>query len=549
MAHFSDAYRARINELATKSELVRARKEAFEYFRDVCKASCIKCSHRQGDVVDSQRALEVLRDVHVTILNDLEERAAGYSAIRWLFMLRRLPEIVFAGVLPTTMAYDSALAEVISSKSIRTERIIGSMPSFGFNVDGGCVRRLLRFCEGVRTLSQIHVLARWCGKGAGLRISKDWELNTDVAEEVRAAVRMYDQRSSRDRNEWSAAGTDLFDEEIHSEGSILVANRMYLTTVPTPDGHTIDAMAMPRLVSTKALTALTNEVSDVADSPWPEESAIAVWIARAVMLYFIERHKEPSVIRQILNTGYLPMGEEMLTTWVAAVANECNDFVQKVVGHSLGIASHVDLLEMVWARPGGVWPLLPRNLTPHSPEMTCIDLCSAGYAVSESLAYTYADGPTANIRAGHFEAAVQRRIDETAWKPSETERKHIGLKLKRGGQEVTDIDAVASDASTLVLVSCKSRLKSGLYDTGDFATVRNAATLTEQSRDKWEKVMAGIKANPSAYNVDFSKYSRIVGVVCMSSVFYAPVNVVVPSTPDGIRVFGLNELIAWLGEQ
>jgi hypothetical protein len=104
------------------------------------------------------------------------------------------------------------------------------------------------------------------------------------------------------------------------------------------------------------------------------------------------------------------------------------------------------------------------------------NLCAATYAIRDSLEYTAETGAVANVRSKHFEAAVQQKIDETKWRPEGEARKLIGLKLKLGKNEVTDTDAAGESNSTLLLVSCKSRLKSRDYDIGKYSVMRNAAT-------------------------------------------------------------------------
>jgi hypothetical protein len=139
-------------------------------------------------------------------------------------------------------------------------------------------------------------------------------------------------------------------------------------------------------------------------------------------------------------------------------------------------------------------------------------------------------------------------IDGTRWRPEGESRKLIGLKLKKARREVTDIDAVGICGKTLLLVSCKSRLKSRLYDIGKYSVVRNAATAMATAQSTWEAIIEAIRNDPGGYNWDFSGHSKIIGVVCTSSVFYAPPCVMALTSPlvDKVCVMGLNELRAWL---
>jgi hypothetical protein len=546
MAHIVDRYRDQITQLAQRKELVRARKAAFDEFRVVTQRSCDKLGISGNTIADAEPAHDLLQEMHSEIVASLESLVTGYSSIRWLFMLRRLPQYVFEGQLVSTIAYDSALADVLSARSTSVEQIRRQDSTFYFHVDGGCVRRLLRFCEGVRTLSQIHVLARWCGKGAKLQIAKDWFPSAETPEELREAVRLYDTRCEIERSGWSAAGTIFHEDSTAAAECILVADRMYPQQIQLPDGNTIDATVAPRLISLSDVRQLTQNAKLVANTPWPPESALALWIARSIWFYFGERHDSLPLIRQILNTGYLLIGHEIAEQWISEVAADCNEFVKDAVGHSLNFTSLDDLLTAARKDHGQVWPLLPRDLIRTLPGTVCVDLCAAEYAIRDSLEYTEEQGAVANVRSEHFEAAVQNMIDGTKWRPDGEARKLIGLKLKKGKSEITDIDAVGISGKTLLLVSCKSRLKSRLYDIGKYSVVRNAATAMATAQSEWEAIIERLRSDPGGYNWDFAGYSTIIGVVCTSSVFYAPLSVMAPESADRVRIMGFNELRAWL---
>lgn len=269
-------------------------------------------------------------------------------------------------------------------------------------------------------------------------------------------------------------------------------------------------------------------------------------MSRAVCLYFNARHDVYPVLRQILNAGYLLISDEVAEQWIAAVGSECNDFVKDVVGHSLTLRSLADLRETADKDHGAIWPLWPRDLVRTLPGTICIDLCAASVAIRDSLEYTSETDAVANVRSAHFEANVQEMIDDTNWRPEGEDRKLIGFKLKRGKNEVTDIDALGRCGDALLLVSCKSRLKSREYDVGKYSVVRNAATAVGTAKSQWDAVIEGLRSAPGGYNFDFSSYSKIFGVVCTSSVFYAPLSVMTPSSPDGVRIMGVNELCDWL---
>lgn len=548
MAYFVDRYRDQIAQFAGAKERNRAGKEAFTEFRNACQQECEQRGIGNSSVIEPEDAHDLLRGIHQEIVERLEALVAGYSSARWLFMLRRLPQSVFGGQLLSTIAYDSALAEVLSARTGLVEEIRNDDSSLFFNVDGSCVRRLLRFCEGVRTLSQIHVLARWCGKGARLRIGRDWLPTAEHTDELREAVQIYDRRCVQERSAWSAAGTVFSDDDRSAAECILVADRTFLQPFQLSAHHTIEGIAVPRLISIAEIRQLTAAAMRVAHTPWPRESALALWMARAAWFYFVHRHRALPFINQVFNTGYVLMSDETAEEWIAEVAADCNQFVRDAVDHSLEIASLGDLRTLANQDHGEAWPLWPRDFIRTLPGMICVDLCAASIAIRDSLEYTEETGDIANVRGKHFEVAVQKMIDGTKWRPEGETRDLIGLKLKRKGSKdrITDIDAVASRDSTLLLVSCKSRLKSRQYDLGKHSIVRSAADLMAAARSKWESVLTDLRSSPDDFNEIFTRYSSIIGVVCFSSVFYAPLPVMTVASPAEVRIKGLNELRAWL---
>lgn len=202
MGHYVDRYRNEIAEHSQVKELARAGKAAFDEFKQASQLTCERNGVLSGALIDPEPAHGLLQEMHSRLVENLETRVSGYSSLRWLFMLRRLPDYVFAGQLISTIGYDSALAEVLSARSTLVEQIRRQDASFFFHIDVACVRRLLRFCEGIRTLSQLHVLARWCGKGASLRIAKDWLPRAEKNGDIRAAVELYDRRCDVERSAW-----------------------------------------------------------------------------------------------------------------------------------------------------------------------------------------------------------------------------------------------------------------------------------------------------------------------------------------------------------
>ncbi|HYO24817.1 MAG TPA: hypothetical protein VEQ85_07700, partial [Lacipirellulaceae bacterium] len=79
MAHIVDRYRDQITQLAQRKELVRARKAAFDEFKDVTQRNCDKLGVPGNTIVDAEPAHDLLQEMHSEIVTSLESLVTGCS--------------------------------------------------------------------------------------------------------------------------------------------------------------------------------------------------------------------------------------------------------------------------------------------------------------------------------------------------------------------------------------------------------------------------------------------------------------------------------------
>src|SRR5579872_4377381 len=142
-------------------------------------------------------------------------------------------------------------------------------------------------------------------------------------------------------------------------------------------------------------------------------------------------------------------------------------------------------------------------------------------AIASLLAFPRSQGDAANSSADHFELQVQAAIDATPWRPPVPLARLRGRPLRLGGQDITDLDAVAARGDVLIAVSCKGVVYSTDYDAGNFKTVRNAASTVTDGMVEWRDRMDRLRANPKGDNYDFTG-KTIVGVVCTPLPVFIP---------------------------
>jgi hypothetical protein len=69
--------------------------------------------------------------------------------------------------------------------------------------------------------------------------------------------------------------------------------------------------------------------------------------------------------------------------------------------------------------------------------------------------------------------------------------------LYRGGQALTDIDAVGLQGNRLLLVSCKSTAFTIPALRGEFAITRNLTQKTHEAADDWRAVLEAVRGDPA----------------------------------------------------
>ena len=120
------------------------------------------------------------------------------------------------------------------------------------------------------------------------------------------------------------------------------------------------------------------------------------------------------------------------------------------------------------------------------------------------------------------------------------------------GQDVdqrTDLDALGTKDGVLLLVSCKSLAKTMQYDTGNYQTVRAARNTVKDAVEDLRLLETEIKQHPTAFNFDFTRYRRIVGVVCVPTVVFVPTGRATDFVAPGLRAaVSANELSKWMTE-
>jgi hypothetical protein len=517
---------------------------------------------RQSDVPESLyrqacdpiEAAPYLHSFRTNLEQHISSLAAGYSSVRWLWYLRRLPSTVFEGTLVTTSSYDAALAETASGMyGTGVDNLRENGERVSYDTKGLVIARILRLCVAVRWLSQTHVLLRYAGKGASFRFKRDNPLpEAQPTEEQEAAIKLYDGRAAARQMGFGRVGTAVARLDGLVEGGILVVPRVEPMwapiSMPSANGSAAEfrvfANFCPEFVTFDRLTELINDPR-LGGRSFIDGSVACVFALLSLAPTLLSNLK--SALPTLVQRGYITVRDTILTEILSerlpSIAEELTGVLPRTPVPVEG-QGFIASLEKI---TGSIWPLRPGPIIRRRAPYTWIDIYAATTHLDASLEFPRIEGGAANARADHFELSVQMAVDSTKWRPAERIRELRRRELRISGQAISDIDALACCANTFILISCKSVIYSSEYDAGDFKAVRSAATTVCDAVSEWNRKVGRIAANPRGDNYDFSEFSHFIPLVCTPHPVWVPIGIATDKIWHDLRAaVSVEELIDWL---
>jgi hypothetical protein len=507
-----------------------------------------------------EEASQVLSECIRCVTQELRKWADGYTPMRWLWMLRRLPHEIFRGDYITTAGYDTALAEVLSGQSVchRCGIRVTADGVLHYQLDSGVIRRLARFCEGVRFLSDLHRCYRWAGKGASLAFKKGESPDVRVSGDIRSAVEAYDRRVEKTGRPLNRTGSVLTSGDLsESLISMLWVHSINTVEIPTlrpgasihsatPDDYILAACRfMPESLPLAGLARLLEDRRVRVEQVVSRDVAILVFLLAALYV-FAARHI--AGYWTLMARGYL------LWTGRTAAIQAIDDMFQQLPDllagllHRAAIHNTSELLEAACGMRGCPWPLVAGPICRECGNGICFDFASVTMRLEALFEFPPEQGGLANARSQHFEDEVQAVIDRSRWRPHPEIAALRGRQLSHNGRVITDIDAIGESDGALLIVDCKSFVYSGAYDIGDYKAIRNVSTLVRDSLRHWSGICTHLIEYRKGDNYDMSRYRSILGVVCTPHVAYSDKDTILAEAAPGLPgVASVVELGQWLG--
>jgi hypothetical protein len=493
-------------------------------------------------------AVPLLIDLRARLEERARRNASAYSPHRWLWYLRRVPDLLLEGRVSTTLSYAFALAEVLTAETTGGEEpaIRGGFATF--RVDEHVVRHVLSLAMRTRHIARVHSLIRMASKGCDLTFDADGMPDVRCAAGLEESMRLFDDRAAASEELLSRAGTPLplHPSWDNMEETILACYRIDPQVIAVPDEDVADARMracfQPVLASADRLKEFS---ARFAGLPWWQPEAVPLTLLLALAPHLVQSLPRSEI--SLMRFGYLATKTAVLHAVWDAYGPKAVALTQEILGTSASIASCDDLLKQLRALKGSAWPLVAPSPVRGNDSVIALELHGATSRLGTAFEFPLSDGPVANVRAEHFESGIQSVIDGSAWKPSDPIRQLRGRGLRLNGQTLTDIDAIGARSDALLLVSAKSRVYTARYDTGDHAQVRNAAAMIEKAVADWTRVTALLAGRPRGDNYDFTGLTRFIGVVCTPNVVWVPLGAASAEVAPGLRAaVSLEELEQWL---
>ena len=487
----------------------------------------------------------------------IRERVTRYSAVQWLWMLRRIPHHVFEGNLSTTAGYDQVLAETLTggSPSRPSAVRLDKQGMTSFDLSRRALTELAEHCARTQFLSDLHIAHRWACKGARVEFRPDAPPRKRADDELVKSVRLYDRRTAAGEEYSGRIGTILLRESLDvasaaSDHSVLHLRAISPIEISIPPEWFGAELVDPqdKILTTIRFNPEFSELSDlmtlglIAD----QFQAALVFTMHAAAVYAL-RHR--TKFMSLLTRGYQIFDRRMLAEITDSALSMAAPHIRKMLEH-FRLQGGVQVLDAVKSFQGSTWPLLAGPILRfEGNKMVCLDLANASRALETVIEPSPGADARSNLRAEHFEKQVQQVLDDSDWKPLADLRELRGRTLRLADTAITDVDAVGCSEATLLLISCKSFAYRGTNDIGNHSAIRNRADDIVAAVNDWNDTIELLRNNPKGDNYDFSGYTNIVGLVCTAHLHWVPLGIATSQLSLGLfAACSISELKRWLAE-
>jgi hypothetical protein len=500
-----------------------------------------------------EAAWEAAAGFHNALLETTMRLVNDLSSGEWLWYLRRWGDPFEINALSTTGPYCQRLAETITGRSRARGPALPRSESVLLDLGDTRIRKICRLRDAVILLYETHSLLRWAGKNSEITFRVRSRPAWTPSQELKDSVALYDARWSEGGGS-PLAGAALHEpvrltDKANLRTSIPITFRLPKTaSIPLPPENvkgftSVYGQYIFALFDLARIPHLMDESLSI-DERWPNGLAEVI----ALLMTCLDESFLLDGIINFTSRGYRVTRYPDLQSQLQASVDFLSSGGHPLIPSRVVPTDAARVTQYLLSYQGSTWP--PRPGAPlrrlDSQDRLCVDLLSAGELLFDLIRRPPLQGADAVTWSTYMEQHTQKMIDASAISSPPDVRALRGRTLRRRGNAITDVDAVAVAGPDLLLISCKGRAMTDAYERGEYGDVLNVQALVKAAEVDLRRVITDLNLDRTGDNFDFSRFRRVMGVVVLPFVPFLPIGRLTEEIAPGLRcVVAVSELEQW----
>lgn len=551
MSHFL------MTNLVKKSE-----KKIRKALEDAKKQSAIWCKHipkptvSADSLITPEDAKEYIKQCLACVENRLIEMAQKFSPIQWLWYLRIFPHLHniedfgFEG-------YSQTLATILSAQSQRKNDSRQFDTLLSFPLTEPIANYVLAFVAGVYNLADLHIHYGAASREIPFKIMGKRLPEPVPTKSKKEAAAIFDARSENKGflSVYPNVGIIESYDNSPDKPEIYFLHKFYRpidTPLPYFEFHDLITPPIPTYyrpiqAELKAISHLYI-LTENGNGQWLNQEVFSLMLLAGLLFPIAISAPEHSICIAMSGYSVHELDDFMLDYW--DIFNELVLAIKELFPDADLPQHPIHLINILKNLNTSSHPIQPGVIF-MDEEWVIIDHSNVGTRLEKLLNFPNLGGKAGNQRGIHFENAIQSYIDESPWKPSNELRVMRQIHLLRSidgkPNQITDIDAIGEFGDTLLIISCKAVIFNVGQDIGEYHALKNARLRIDEAVQKWQDVKAELLNTPIGKNYDFSRYSKIIAIVCTPHIVYTESELSLAYEVTELRKAATaSELVEWL---
>ena len=513
-----------------------------------CKHITIPKLSEDG-LIDPADAHQYFRQCIYAVENGLVKMAQRFSPIQWLWYLRRFPHLHHIEE-NSFESYSLTLATILSAKAKIKKKSKQFDPKFGFPLDQATADYVLKFVAGVYDLADLHIKYGIAAREVPFQLNENHLPDPVFTKTKKQAGQIFDART----HGYDLTGSIPSQANKSQEELLYTIDKEYYPFFSRLPYFEFRGLETPRFVPTYHttrpiyLTHISNlyRLTENGDGQWLTNEVFSLLILAGLLLPIAIGAPEHSI--NIAIYGYSMHKRRDFVEGYTPVFTELKSIIEQQLPNATLPESLLDLLNNMESLDTTLHPILPGVLLSDN-YWIMIDHANIKSRLEKVLRFPTLGGKVGNQRGVYFEDAIQSYIDTSNWKPSKKLKsvRQVHLTRQSDSAQITDIDAIGEYGDTLLIISCKAVISTVGQDIGEYFALKNARIRLDDAVLKWQNVKAELTQFPIGENYDFSRYSKIIALVCTPNVVYTESELSLSDEVSGIRKAATAiEFVDWL---